>query len=69
MRNKQSSVLAHLQKNGSITQMEAWDLYRASRLSSIIFRLKRAGHTITAERMGDGSGTTWVRYHLQKEDA
>lgn len=67
MRDKQGSVLAHLKEKGSITQMEAWDLYRASRLSSIIFRLKRAGHTITTERQGDGSGTTWVRYHLQEE--
>lgn len=66
MRDKQAAVLAHLQDKGSITQMEAWDLYRASRLSSIIFRLKRAGHDITSERQGDGSGTSWVRYHLKE---
>jgi hypothetical protein len=44
------SVLAHLEKYGSITSMEAIKLYGATRLSDIIFRLRRRGYTITTER-------------------
>lgn len=45
MLSQASAVLLHLRKNGSITQAEAWDLFRASRLSAIIFDL-RANHNI-----------------------
>ena len=45
-----ADVLAHLEKYGSITSMEAIKLYGATRLSDIIFRLRRRGYTITTER-------------------
>lgn len=39
--NKTSAVLNHLKKNGSITSMEAIEKFRATRLSAIIFNLRR----------------------------
>lgn len=39
--NKTQKVLEHLRKHGSITSLEAIDLYGATRLSGIIYNLKR----------------------------
>lgn len=40
--NKTIKVLEHLQKFGSITSLEAIDLYGATRLSAIIFQFAKA---------------------------
>ena len=40
MLSQRNAVLEHLKENGSITQAQAWDLFRASRLSAIIYDLK-----------------------------
>lgn len=39
--NKTQKVLEHLQRQGSITSLEAIELYGATRLSGIIYNLKR----------------------------
>lgn len=41
--NKTTEVLKHLQTYGCITSLEAIDLYKATRLSDIIFRLRKRG--------------------------
>ena len=41
--NKTTEVLRHLQTYGCITSMEAIDKYKATRLSDIIFRLRKRG--------------------------
>jgi hypothetical protein len=41
MRGKTAKVLAHLQAKGSISIWEAIDLYGATRLSAIIFNLRK----------------------------
>ena len=43
---KQDKVLSHLQRNGSITPMQALEYYGSFRLSAIIFNLKKEGHDI-----------------------
>ena len=43
---KLQKVLEHLQKNNTITSMEAIDLYGATRLSDIIFNLRKKGYII-----------------------
>ena len=46
--NKTEEVLKHLQKYGCITSLEAIELYKATRLGDIIYRLrKRRGLNIT----------------------
>lgn len=42
-------VLNHLQKHGSITSMEAFKKYGATRLSAIIFNLRHYGFKIESE--------------------
>lgn len=44
--NKTEKVLEHLKNNGCITSLEAIELYGATRLSSIIFSLRKRGYDI-----------------------
>lgn len=44
--NKTEKVLEHLQTYGCITSLEAIELYGATRLSDIIFRLRNKGLNI-----------------------
>lgn len=43
---KTSMVLDHLKKHGTITSMEAIENYGATRLSAIIFNLRKQGYNI-----------------------
>lgn len=62
--SKTKSVLVHLQTKGSITSWKAIDLYRATRLSAIIFNLKGRGHDITTEmRYDPETKSRWAVYH------
>ena len=44
--NKTQKVLEHLQNNGCITSLEAIEKYGATRLSDIIFKLRKRGYNI-----------------------
>lgn len=48
-KDKTSEILKHLKVKGSITSMEAIELYGATRLSSIIFNLRKKGYNIQTE--------------------
>ena len=50
MTNKTNEVLKHLQTKKDITSMEAIELYGATRLSAIIFNLKKKGYNIICRR-------------------
>ena len=41
--NKTEKVLEHLKKHGTITSLEAIELYAATRLGDIIYRLRNKG--------------------------
>ena len=43
---KQEKVLSHLQTYGSITPLEALELYGSFRLGALIFNLRKEGHDI-----------------------
>lgn len=64
-----SVVLAHMQKHGSITSMEAFDLYGVTRLSAVVFNLRAAGYSIesitehTVNRYG--RRVAYARYELE----
>lgn len=45
-KTKKSEVLKHLKVKGSITSLEAFELYGATRLSAIIFNLRKEGYHI-----------------------
>jgi hypothetical protein len=60
-------VLNHLQEQKSISSWEAITLYRATRLSAIIFVLKNRGHSITTEMFYEGK-TRFGVYHYAGMD-
>ena len=49
--NKTKEVLKHLQNKGSITSMEAFHEYGATRLSAIIFCLRKKYEIETVDRV------------------
>lgn len=46
---QQDIILAHLEIHGSITPMEAINLYGITRLSAVVFELIRKEHNIISE--------------------
>ena len=69
--NKTQLVLKHLKEKGNITSWEAIQMYGATRLSSIIFNLRRRGYEIDSlmvDRMDRfGNESRYAKYVL-KED-
>ena len=61
-------VLLHLRRLGTITRVEAENVYRIRHLPGTIFRLRTAGYVITAEQKRDLTGQRYVRYRLVAED-
>lgn len=47
--SKTEKVLNHLEKYKTITSLEAIELYGATRLSAIIFNLRKRGYNIITE--------------------
>jgi hypothetical protein len=57
-------ILDHLSKVGSITFVEANDLYRVRSLPRRIADLRQAGHDIISEWRTDNLGQRYTRYSL-----
>lgn len=63
--SQKEQILKHFKKRKTITSMEAFEKYRITRLSDIIFCLRKSGHDIETEmRYKDGNG--YAVYHYQK---
>ena len=63
--NQTSAILAHLRKNKSITSKEAFELYGATRLSAIIFNLRKNHDILTVMIDGTtrfGDSTKYAKY-------
>lgn len=64
-------ILEYIERNGSITPMEAMNELGVMRLGARIFDLKEQGVPIITERVkGEnrrGEVTTFARYRLEKE--
>lgn len=60
-------ILAHLQQYGTITSLQAITQYGATRLSAIIFDLRKDGHIIEIKsktaKNRRGTNTTFAEYH------
>ena len=50
MTNKTQEVLKHLQNNKEITSRQAIEFFGATRLSAIIFKLRKRGYNIITKR-------------------
>ena len=57
-------ILDHLTKVGSISWVEANDLYRVRSLTRRIADLREAGHDIASEWRKDHLGQRYTRYSL-----
>ena len=61
-------VLKYLQTHNGITSMEAFELFGATRLSAIIFNLRKYGFEIESIPMRGknryGDPVNFVKYHL-----
>lgn len=63
--SKTQKVLFHLQNHKSITSWEAIRLYRATRLSAIIFVLRKRGYEIhSIPEYNKETGCNYARYVL-----
>lgn len=68
---KTQKVLNHLQTRKTITSIEAFNLYNATRLSAIVFNLRHRGYDISTCDMEtqdeDGRTIRYARYILRSE--
>ena len=66
--NKTQLVLEHLQQYGCITSLEAIEKYGATRLSAIIYNLRKRGYNIITEDLPFvdrfGTKSTYGKYIL-----
>lgn len=71
-RTQRGEVLKYLQTHKGITSMQAIEKFGATRLSAIIFDLKRKGYSIvTVMKDGEnryGESVRFAEYRLIKED-
>lgn len=70
-KTKANLVKAHLIKKKHITSWEAITLYKATRLSAIIFNLRKGGYKITTTPLttkdSNGNSVTYAKYILVSE--
>lgn len=69
---KHAQVLNHLKEHGSITSWDAIRDYGATRLSAIIFNLRKEGYNISTETVlaKDRNGNTcqFAKYTLEEDE-
>lgn len=72
METKTNQVRDYLEEHGSITSWDAIQLFRATRLSAIIFTLRKKGYLIEDEWQisidENGRTSRYVKYNLIKEE-
>ncbi|MDD5395283.1 MAG: helix-turn-helix domain-containing protein [Thiothrix sp.] len=59
-------ILAHLNKRGSISPMEALVTYGCFRLAAQIFKLRQVGYNIVTDVRKDNVAHQYARYVLRK---
>tara|TARA_R110000868_G_scaffold392532_1_gene663197 strand:+ start:976 stop:1194 length:219 start_codon:yes stop_codon:yes gene_type:complete len=67
MKTKTEKVISYLEKNGSITSMEAFKLFNVTRLASIILNLRNRGLSIFTETIKLKKGGSYAKYLLLKK--
>lgn len=67
--SNKDKVLIYMQKNKSITSWDAIQIFKATRLSDLIFRLRRDGYNIISQHeKNENTGKNYVRYILKNPD-
>lgn len=69
--NQTEDILTHFKLGYSITSMEAFELYGATRLSAIIFNLRKKGYNIQKRKKPNvnryGKVNFYAEYYLIEE--
>lgn len=60
------TILRHLEKGKSISLMESLFVYKISRLSDCIFKIRNAGHDVITTMRVDEGGKEYARYSMYK---
>lgn len=63
-----NDILRHMQEKGSITALEALDLYGCFRLAARIKDLREDGHMIVTEEVTLANNKTIAKYILAKKE-
>lgn len=63
----QSQILEHLKKHGSISQIEALNLYSSMRLAAVIIRLRERHNIKTVMQTDPNTGSQYARYYYEGE--
>lgn len=63
----QRQVLEHLQRYGSITQLEAFQRYQSMRLAAVIIRLRERYKIKTVMQTDPATGSQFARYFYEGE--
>ena len=63
---KIDAVFAHLKKGKTITSWQAFELFRATRLADIVFKLRSRGYDITTFLI-ESNGTRYAKYKMEKQ--
>lgn len=61
---KVMKVLEYLKAGHTITSMDAFRMFNATRLSDVIFKLRRKGYDIATLKEKTADGTVYARYEL-----
>lgn len=64
MENQHKSILNHLKFKGSLTPLEALNLYGCLRLAAVVFRLKSRGHIVRTELINKNR-KTFSKYYYE----
>lgn len=62
-------VLRHLEKEGSLSPLEALFVYGIYRLSASIHEIRKQGWKVLTTMHEDASGKKYARYHLATQKA
>lgn len=63
MKSKTEKIVTYLSRKKSITSLEAFRLFNATRLASIILNLRKRGMEIVTETIRDKE-KSYAKYHL-----
>lgn len=61
---QQKTILGHLTRKQSISNMEALIVYNISRLSDVVHKLRNKGYPVQTEVRVDNAGHKYSRYSL-----
>lgn len=60
------TILAHLQRSGTISPMEAFAVYGNMRLAAAIHDIRRAGYEVSTDIRKDAAKHTYARYSMYR---